>query len=189
MTNPQPHTWYTPAMVAALLDATKHGNSYRAACPVHAGDNPHALHIWQKDDRYGHPVTMIHCHAHQCHIEDMCAAMGVELRELFCIHPSYAKDTQRAPLANSPRIDRLKAMEEPSGDEIAQILVEEMIVSEHAFMQECQPAREKMWELAQEPKARAAFTRALVVDRIPPKRFWDKLTEEYSERVTYADEG
>jgi hypothetical protein len=105
--------------------------------------------------------------------------MGIEVRNLFCVHPDYGRATRFAPRARSPRIDRLKAMAEPTPGEIAQILLEEMIVSDPPFIQECTPARQKMWELAQaSPKARAAFTRALHAARLPAVPFWEALATE-----------
>jgi hypothetical protein len=53
-------------------------------------------------------------------------------------------------------------MEEPSPDAIAQIMLEEMIVSDPQWIQDCAPARAKMWELAQaSPKARTQLSLAL----------------------------
>jgi hypothetical protein len=124
-------------------------------------------------------MTLLHCFAQHCEIEDLCAAMGIEVRNLFCIHPDYGKATRGAARARSPRIDRLKAMEEPSPDEIAQILLEEMIVSDPAWIEECTPARQKMWELAQaDPHAKAALTKALQQAHLTPALFWDTLAHE-----------
>src|SRR4029453_13644387 len=96
----------------------------------------------------------LHCFAHDCDIEDICAEMGIEVRNLYSIQPDYAKATKHVPRAKSPRIDKLKHMEQPTPDEIAQILLEEMIVSDPAFIHECAPARQKLWQLAHvSPKA------------------------------------
>ena len=66
------------------------------------------------------------------------------------------------PPGRSPRVERLRTMQEPSPDAIAQILLEEMIVSDPQWIEECAPARAKMWELAQaSPKARAQLSHAL----------------------------
>jgi hypothetical protein len=173
------HIWYTPADCAAMLAATKHGGAWRAACPAHGGDNGSSLSIREGKDRDGNPMTLMHCHAQDCDIVDICAAMGIELRTLFAIHPDYAKATRNAPRSKSPRIDRLRSMEEPTPDEIAQILLEEMIVSDPVWIQECEPARQKMWELGKDhPGIRAAFLRALAQTTINPTRFWDQLTRE-----------
>jgi hypothetical protein len=171
------HRWYTPADCAAMLAATTHGGVWRAACPAHGGANGSSLSIREGKDRDGNPVTLMHCHAHQCSIEDICAALGIEVRHLFAIHPAYAQATRQAPRARSVRIARLKSMENPTPDEIAQILLEEMIVSDPVWIQECQPARVKMWELGQHhPDIRAAFLRALAQTTINPTRFWESLT-------------
>lgn len=173
---PGPHIWFTPEDCAAMLDGVKHGNHWRAACPAHAGDNPQSLSIREGTDKYGHPMTLLHCFAHGCTFDEICEAMGIPTRNMFCMHPDYAKETRNAPRAKSPRINRLKAMEEPSPDEIAQILLEEMIVSDPAWIQTCTPAREKMWELAQASAvAKEQLTKALQQARLTPALFWDTL--------------
>lgn len=176
---PDVHRWYTPADCAAMLLAVKHGDQWRAPCPVHGGESTDALSIRQRTDRYGNPATYLHCFAHHCHIEDICAAMGIELRNLFSIHPVYAEKTRHVPRAHSPRINRLKAMEEPTQDEIAQILLEEMIVSDPEWIQTCAPARQKMWELAQDSHVKRAFITALEAAHIVQRPFWETLRAEY----------
>jgi hypothetical protein len=176
---PPEHRWYTPADCAALLLAVKHGDQWRAPCPVHGGESTDCLSIRQVIDRYGNPKTSLHCFAHDCDIEDICAEMGIEVRQLYSIQPDYAKATKHVPRAKSPRIDKLKQMEEPTPDEIAQILLEEMIVSDPAFIQKCAPARAKMWEIAQASHgAREAFTRALREAHVIPARFWEQMRNE-----------
>src|SRR5262245_60268293 len=107
---PPEHRWYTPAACAALLLGMQHGTTWRAPCPVHGGASTTPLHIGEGRDRDGHPMTLLHCFAHQCSVEAICAAMGIEVRNLFCIHPDYARETRSAPRARSPRLDRLKGM-------------------------------------------------------------------------------
>jgi len=176
---PSDHRWYTPADCAAILLAVKHGTHWRAPCPVHGGDSTDCLSIREGRDRHGNPMTLLHCHAHHCAIEDICADMGIAVRNLFCIHPDYAQATRHAPRAHSPRIDRLKQMEEPTPDDIALILLEEMIVSDPPFILECQPARQKLWELAQaSPWIKAQYTRALRTAQIYPVQFWQQLARE-----------
>jgi len=180
--SPPEHRWYTPADCAALLMGVRHGRQWRAPCPVHGGDSTTCLSIREGVDRYGHPMTLLHCFAHECAIEDLCAEMGIELKSLFCVQPHYAREIQRAPRARSPRIARLRQMEEPTPDEIAQILLEEMIVSDPAFIQECAGARQKMWELAQaSPKAKERLTQALRQTGLIPSAFWAELAEQMGE--------
>jgi hypothetical protein len=157
-----------------------HGDSYRARCPVHGGENPQALSIRLGTDRRGNPVTRLHCFAHDCDVRDICQAMGLTLSNLFSVHTITADHTdQTLPPAKSPRIARLQQMQEPTADDMAQVLLEEMIVSDPAFIQECAPARQKMWELAQaRPQAREAFTRALTHARLHPMQFWDGLADD-----------
>ena len=173
-----PHTWYTPADCAAMLQGTRHGDHYRAPCPLHPG-NPTSLSIRQRSDKYGNPSTWLHCFAQDCAIEDICAAMGIEVRNLFAIHPDYARVTRHAPRAQSPRIDRLKTMEEPTTDDIVQVLLEELIVADPEWIETCAPARQKMWALAQaSPKSRELLTQALKQAHINALRFWDALGRE-----------
>jgi hypothetical protein len=162
-----------------MLGGEAHGARWRAPCPAHGGSNPTALGIAQGRDRDGNPMTLLHCFANQCSIEDICAAMGLDVKDLFCIHPTFARTHRHAPRARSPRVDRLKAMLEPSPDEIAQILLEEMIVSDPAWIQACPPARAKMWELAQaSPKTRALLSHALHKSGLRPSTFWEALARE-----------
>ena len=173
------HVWFSPADCAALLDATQQGKHWRAACPAHGGENTGSLAITEGRDTYGNPMTLLHCFAHDCTIQEICAAMGISVRNLFCIHPDYSRATRNAPRARSPRVERLRRRDTPAtADDIAQILLEEMIVSDPEWIQHCQPARAKMWELAQDPQIRAVFLRALSVAHLNPTRFWESLTSE-----------
>ena len=85
--DPLAHHWYTPAECAALLGGKPHGERWRAPCPVHGGTNPTALGIAQGRDREGNPMTLLHCFAQDCPVEEICAAMGIEVKDLFVIHP------------------------------------------------------------------------------------------------------
>jgi hypothetical protein len=173
---PHEHRWYTPEDCAALLSAVKHGASWRGPCPVHGGDSTTCLSIREVTDRYGHPKTSIHCFAHDCAIEDICAAIGIQVWQLYSIQPDYAKATRSLPRAHSPRIDKLKGMAQPTPDDVAQIMLEEFIVTDPEWIQACAPARRKMWELAQaSPHAHEAFTKALVQAGIVPGVFWQTL--------------
>lgn len=179
MTTPAEHRWYTPADCSALVLGVQHGRRYCAPCPACQSSRTDALSITEGTDRDGHPMTLLHCFAHQCPIEDICAAMGIEVRNLFCLHPDYARATRAAPRARSPRIDRLKAMEDATPDAIAQILLEELIISDPPFIQECAPARQKMWELAQaSPKTKEALTKALYDAHLSPVYFWETLAAD-----------
>jgi len=173
------HRWYTPADCAAILHAMPQGKTWRASCPVHGGERNDTLSIREGIDKYGNPCTCLHCFAHDCAIEDICAAMGIEVRNLFAIHPVYAGKTQRHPRAHSPRIDRLKTMDTPTPDDIAQVMLEEMIITDPPFIQECYPARQALWKLAQDsPQKKALFTRALRDAGINVLLFWNNLASE-----------
>jgi hypothetical protein len=172
------HHWYSPAECAAMLLGVRHGEYYRAPCPLHPG-NPTSLSIREGRDSTGNPLTLLHCFAHHCTIEDICAAIGIEVRELFCIHPDYARATRNVPRARSPRINRLKYMEEPTPDDIVQLFLEELIVSDPQFIQTCAPARQQMWALATaSPKAKEALTKALYLGHLSPAPFWQTLAAE-----------
>jgi hypothetical protein len=189
------HRWYTPADCAALLLAVPSGEGYRGPCPVHRGDSTDALHIFQGTDKYGHPKTILYCHAHQCPRAAICAEMGIAVKNLYAIQPAYAKATGYLPRAHSPRIARLKRMEDPSPDEIEQILLEEMIVSDPPFVTDPEvlgpegmmipnPARVKLWELAQaRPEAKQRFTEALRQAHIIPSAFWEVLARTMPVRI------
>lgn len=180
------HIWYTPAEIAAWLDGKPHGKKWRARCPAHGGENRQALGIAQGRDRDGNPMTLLHCFAHQCSIEDICAALGIEVRNLFLVHPDYARSAP--PRARSPRISRLVALDIVEPDDIAQVMLEEMIVSDPDFIQTCAPARAKMWELASRSvRAKAQLTQALHTSGIHPTRFWTALEQEQGETdATYG---
>ena len=159
-----------------MLGGKAHGDRWRAPCPVHGGTNPTALGIAQGRDREGNPMTLLHCFARDCPVEDICAAMGIEVKDLFCIHPAFAREHRHVPRARSSRVTRLRTMHEPSPDDIAQVMLEEMIVSDPAWIEECAPARAKMWELAQaSPRARAQLSEALKKAGFIPAQFWDTL--------------
>jgi hypothetical protein len=177
---PVPHVWYTPEDCASRLQATRHGAQWRARCPAHAGDNPTSLAISAGEDKNGNPVTLLYCFAHQCSVEDICAAMGIQVVNLFCIQLAYGTATRNVPRARSPRIQQLKKGEEPAtSDEIAQILLEEMIVSDPEWIQTCQPARQKMWALATTSLAqRESLTKALRQGGLNPHAFWRILDAE-----------
>lgn len=180
MSATQDHHWYTPAECAALLEGVAHGDKWRAACPVHGGENRQALGIAQGRDREGNPVTLLHCFAHHCPVEDICAAIGISVKNLFCIHPAYAREHRNAPRAQSARTTHIKQAQEPlTPDAIAEILLAEMIVSDPQWIQACAPARKKLWELAQTPSTRASLTQALQSARLSPAFFWNTLAQEY----------
>jgi hypothetical protein len=176
-----PHVWYTPEDCAAFLQATRHGAQWRATCPAHGGDNPTALAITRGEDKNGHPVTLLYCFAHHCPVEDICAAMGIQVANLFCIQLAYGTATRNAPRAKSPRIQQMKQGQEPAtSDEIALLLLEEMSVSDPEWIKTCAPARQKMWELGHaSPKARAILMQALREAHLTPTRFWNDLAKEY----------
>jgi hypothetical protein len=135
------------------------------------------LGIAQGRDRQGNPMTLLHCFARDCPVEDICAAMGIAVKDLFCIQPGYAREHRSAPRTRSARIERLRHAAAPlTPDEIALVMLEEMIVSDPQWIQDCAPARAKMWELAQaSPRARAQLSHALRQAGFNPELFWNTL--------------
>jgi hypothetical protein len=104
--------------------------------------------------------------------------MGIEVRDLYSM-PANTYTTSRLPRGKSPRIAKLAQMEDPTPDEVIQVLLEEEIVADPQWIETCAPAREKLWELAQtSPKAKEAFTKALKQAQIIPAFFWATLEEE-----------
>lgn len=54
-------------------------NSWRACCPAHKGANPTSLLVTETDDG----MVLVRCHAHECSAEDIAAAVGIDLSDLF----------------------------------------------------------------------------------------------------------
>jgi hypothetical protein len=84
-----------------------------------------------------------------------------------------------APPPSSDRTTQRQSKEEPSLEEREVVLLAERIVRDPSWIQECEPARRKLWALAETaPAARAALTKALVQAQLNPSLFWDKLATE-----------
>jgi hypothetical protein len=66
----------TAAEVAARLHARRSGSGWMARCPAHEDRAP-SLAIDERDGK-----ILLHCHA-GCDVESVCAAAGIEMRELF----------------------------------------------------------------------------------------------------------
>ena len=88
----------------------------------------------------------------------------------FVSIPTFARANRHAPRSRSPRLERLRHAAGPlTPDEIAQVMLEEMIVSDPQWIEECAPARAKMWELAQaSPRARAQLSAGAQESRLQP---------------------
>ena len=130
------HHWYTPCGVCGPAWRHAPRGALRAPCPVHGGSNPTALGIAQGRDREGNPMTLLHCFAQDCPIEDICAAMGIEVKDLFC-DPSRPMPVS----TGMPHVPEVHASSvcvrcrNPHPDEIAQVMLEEMIVSDPQWIQ------------------------------------------------------
>ena len=176
---PPDHHWYTPADCALLIPgARQYGNSWRAPCPAHHGKKLN-LHLWEDTDPQGFRYTRLYCHSQHCDIRALCEALALEMSDLYELPRRYRDSMGRFPRAQSPRVARLKTMEEPTPDEVAQILLEEMIAT-GAELGELE--RQKVWTLAQaSPKARARFTKALEQAHNNPWVFWRRMHDEYTD--------
>ena len=173
------HIWYTPADIASQLEARQHGSSWRAKCPAHGGDNPQSLLIKEGTDKHGHPCTILKCFAHDCDIRDICTALGIELRQLFCIHPDYAKATKHAPRAKGPGIKKLETLDAPVAAEIAQCLLAEIVIEDPSFL-EAKGPRKAIWDWGSTSlEAKALFTEALTQAGYIPTTVWKQLAHEY----------
>ncbi|MDR2219748.1 MAG: DNA primase [Methylobacillus sp.] len=54
-------------------------HSWRACCPAHQGANPTSLSVTETADG----MVLVRCHAHECSIADIVAAVGLEVSDLF----------------------------------------------------------------------------------------------------------
>jgi hypothetical protein len=65
-------------LLSRLEGVRQYGDSYRARCPAHGGQNPTALKVSLGDDGR----VLIHCF-HGCSALDVVHAVGLELSDLF----------------------------------------------------------------------------------------------------------
>jgi hypothetical protein len=73
-------------------------HDFRARCPVHGGDNPQSLHVSVGAD--GRAV--LYCFARQCPAEEVCAALGLQVVDLF---PDGHRNARRSSLRPVRRAD------------------------------------------------------------------------------------
>jgi hypothetical protein len=177
-TSTLPHVWSRPEDIAAQLHATKHGASWRARCPVHDGENPSSLAIALGQDRHGHPCTLLKCYAHDCDIRDLCAALGIELRSLFALHPDYSHATRRAPRATGPGIHHVRQLDDPSPDDLAECMLIEMLTTDPGFLETCPPARATCLRLRANPARLGRLSAAFKRLGYQPSRLWARLVAE-----------
>ena len=179
MPSPLVHVWITPAMIAAQLDATRHGDHWRASCPAHGGENTSALAITEGTDADGHPMTLLHCFAHECDIAAICVGLGIQVAQLFCIQPAYAKTHRRSPRAHGIGIKQLRELQEATPDDIAQVMLLEMLRDDAGFLEECEPARQTMYRLLQSPRHRLRLFDGLTHLHLNPTILSARLRKEY----------
>lgn len=177
---PRPHHWYSPGEIAALLDARAYTNLWRARCPAHGGDNPTALTIREGTSQDGLPMTLLHCHAHQCPVEEICRALGITVAELFVSRPDRAPRSPEAQrLWHHPASRQLAQSPDPATpDDIAELLLIEMIASDPAWFETCVPARRTCLRLGQDPARKIRLSRAFRAAGWHAERVWQTLGQE-----------
>jgi len=176
------HVWYTAAACAEALGARKCGTHWRAKCPVHGGDNPSSLKIWETLDKYGHPCTVLHCFAQGCDKQAICAALGIAVRNLFSVYHSYAPETTPFLRTHSRRLAQLKHTDRFPRGGVLQTLLEVEIADDPTFILKNVGARAALWDLAQsDPDIHARFTEALRNAQLDPQRFWAVLARDMGE--------
>jgi hypothetical protein len=77
-----------------------HGTEYefRARCPAHDGENPTSLSVRVGADG----LALVWCHAHQCHVQAITAALDLAVADLF---PDGHPRCRRYPLSPLTRSD------------------------------------------------------------------------------------
>ena len=73
-----PITGYSARDIAhRCQDVREVSDGYRAPCPAHGGDNPDALHIWEKGGQ-----SYVKCFTHNCSVQDIIQALGLHAKKL-----------------------------------------------------------------------------------------------------------
>lgn len=87
-------------------DCNPHGRAwdFRARCPVHDGENAEALHVRVGGDGR----ALVHCHPHECPIEEIVRSIGLGMADLFPPGHNGArrrrlKEARRSDFAGSAR--------------------------------------------------------------------------------------
>jgi hypothetical protein len=95
-TNPMRTVW--SALEAAGHEPHGKSTDFRSRCPVHDGDSPDTLSVSPGADGR----ALVHCHAHACEVEDITAAIGLQLCDLF---PSGHRHARRLGVHPARRAD------------------------------------------------------------------------------------
>jgi hypothetical protein len=72
--------------------------AFRARCPAHEGENREALSCSIGADGR----ALAHCHAHDCDVQDVTAALGLDVCDLF---PAGHRRARRLPVHHAQRND------------------------------------------------------------------------------------
>lgn len=171
------HHWSSPAEIAAHLDARPHGQAWRARCPAHGGDNPTSLSIAEGRAKDGTPMTLLYCHAHQCSVADICAALGIPLTGLWCLRPDAPpRPRGYARPALPPRAFGDHTAYTP--DDLAEAMLSAMVVSDPSWFATCPGARETCWRLGQEPARKYRLSAAMAAAGMRVLDCWATLASE-----------
>ena len=178
------HHWYSPEEIAGLLSARPQGRGWRGQCPVHGGDNPTSLSIAAGTAKDGNPLTLVHCHAHQCSAVDICLAIGIPVAGLWCVVPDTV--AHRQPLRSRGPAVQAFALREDAGtvdDVLFLLLLAHLSTApgdtpDGDFIMTCVPARQELWRLVQDHARRVAFHEALKRAGIETLRFWRMVEQE-----------
>ena len=178
MATETPHHWYSPSELATRLDARPAGDGWRARCPAHAGDNPAALSIREGVSADGTPLTLLHCFVADCDIAAICAALAIPLAGLWCVRPDAPRRT-RENTRSVARTVQTRAPQAPlSRDDIAEILLCEMIPSDPQWFWSCQGAQETCWRLGLSVPRRFRLSAAFAQAGWRVADVWHRLTRE-----------
>ena len=177
MPNPSIHHWYSPAEIALQLDAHQHGATWRACCPVHGGENLTSLHITEGVARDGTPMTLLHCFAHQCPIDAICAALGIPIAGLWAIRPDAPRRPYRASPLPIPL--RQKGDHTPfASDDIIETLLHDEIYADTAWFLTCPGARETCWRLGQDVQRKFRLSASMAAAGLRVAQQWADLARE-----------
>src|SRR5262249_7504911 len=84
--------------------------SWESRCPAHDGDRPNLSISTGEDGR-----ALIHCHAHNCKPEDIVAAVGMELKDLFPARNGTPTRPKHRPGSNDKPKAPTRSFESPEG--------------------------------------------------------------------------
>lgn len=171
------HHWYSPGEIATLLDARPYKDTWRGRCPAHGGDNLTSLHIAEGVARDGAPMTLLHCFAHHCSIDAICAALGLPIAGLWAVRLDAPRKPYRAmPFVMPPR---QKGDHTPyASDDIIEMFLHEEIQTDTAWFLTCIGARHDCWRLGQEIQRKFRLSASMAAAGLLVTQQWTDLARE-----------